>query len=139
MADVEGITKVDSAGITLYTDGNDRNMAHNDKMIVFSSDNNLSAIYDVFNPADGGVASNDDYQKHYKQGKDLMAWVNTTHVVNMFFDSDEGKMTKGTLQMAQVDPNWLLNNYISFYYDFLNGEIDAGTSFDMNDELKKEF
>lgn len=139
MTDMDGMEKVESDGITLYTNGEEKNVAHNDKMIVLCSSGDMETLKSIFNPTDGGVASNADFQKHYKQGKDFMAWINTTPGVEMFFDSDEGKMTKGSMQMAQFNPDWLLDNYMSFYYDFLNGEIDAGTSFDMNDDLREEF
>lgn len=114
-------------------------IVYNDKLLAITNISDAAKVQSIVNPSGENIRSNDNFNKHFKEGKDILFW---THADNMIAaalkeSKADGKIT-GALAMAQLSEDILKNNYMSAYYDFKNGEIDAGTYFDFSDALVDE-
>ena len=132
----------DKGAYQLINLDDDLNLIHNEKIIAFVNFEDETKINKILNPSGDNIKSNANFNKHLKEGKDIMFWMQTDEIVATTL-SKTGKRTeselKGVFDMLQITPDVLKENYMSFYYDFKKGEIDAGTSLDFNDELVDAF
>jgi hypothetical protein len=119
---------------------NNTKLIHNDKILAFVSFEDAAKINNILNSTGENIKSNENFNKHFKEGKDVMFWMHADHIIAMSLkESGQEAKIKGGLGMAQISEDVLKDNYMSFYYDFQKGEIDAGASFDFCDALKAEF
>ncbi|MCH2021894.1 MAG: DUF4836 family protein [Saprospiraceae bacterium] len=120
----------------------DINLIHNDKILAFINFDEEVKINNILNPSGDNIKYNDNFNRHQKEGKDIMFWMHADEIVDAALKvagrENEDKL-KGVLSAAHVTNDVLKDNYMSFYYDFKNGEIDGGASFDFNKELVETF
>ncbi len=127
-------------GYNLIALKNNTKLVHNDNILAFVNFEDDAKINSILNPSGDNIKSNENFNEHFKEGKDMMFWMHADHFISASLkESGQEAKIKGGLGMAQISEDVLKDNYMSFYYDFQKGEIDAGASFDFCDALKTEF
>lgn len=136
----EGATSETKDGYIITKINADGNLIQSDKILAFTSFDDDAKIQRLINPTGENIRSNDSFNKHIKEGKDIMFWIGADPIVEAALkDPSTARNIKGSLAGAQIPEESLKGNYMSFYYDFQKGEMDAGMAFDFNELLIQEF
>lgn len=126
-------------GYTITALDNDAFLIQSEHLLAFTSFNDDEKIKNMLNPSGENIHSNANFKKHLKESKDIMFWMSADPIVEAMLKNPEtGRSIKGGLAMAQIPEEGLKGNYMSFFYDFKKGEMDAGTYFDFSEVLVQE-
>lgn len=114
-------------------------MIQGEKLFIITNFDDDAKIKNLIKPTGENIKSNASFAKHLKEGKDVMFWMGADPIAKaVLSDPFMGMMLKGGLATAQIPEEGLTGNFMSFYYDFKNGEIDGGMAFDFSEPLKQE-
>ncbi len=132
-------TPEEKDGYTLVKLEKDMKLVYNDKIFAAVSFDDEEKIKAILNGSGENINSNASFAKHLKEGKDFMFWMDADPLVETYMANPMNKMMlSGALGTAGIPMEGLKGNYMSFYYDFKDGEIDGGASFDFSEPLKAE-
>lgn len=114
-------------------------LIYNDQLLAITNFGEAAQIDAILNPSGDNIRSNENFNKHFKEGKDAMFWMKADEIIASVMEENnsEAKLKSG-LAMAQLSESILTDNFMSAYYDFQKGEIDAGVNFDFSPALVEE-
>lgn len=126
-------------GYTITALSNNLNLIQSDKLLAFVSFDDEEKIQNLLHPSEDNIHANPSFVKRHKESKDVMFWMAADAIVEAALNNPFTAMQiQGGLAIGQIPEEALTGNYMSFFYDFKQGEMDAGMSFDFNDILKQE-
>ncbi len=114
-------------------------LVFNDKTLAFTNFEQEDKIKNILSPSGENIRSNENFNKHFKEGKDALFWMQADDMIEKALrESNSEAKIKSGLAMAQLSEDILTNNNISAYYDFQKGSIEAGANFDFSQALIDE-
>lgn len=126
-------------GYTITTLESKMFLVQGDNILAFTSYNDDTKVKELINPSGENIHSNASFKKHLKESKDMLFWISSDPLVEMMLeDAGTAMQVRGALGAAQIPEEGLKGNYMSFFYDFNKGEMNAGASFDFSDVLVRE-
>lgn len=114
-------------------------LIHDDKIALITSISDEQKINEIFNPTSSNITTDANFAKHFKEGKDFMVWFQLDELIDQSLKASgmQDEVVSG-LALMQLDEKILKDNYLSAYYDFAQGEIDAGLHIDPSELMKEE-
>jgi hypothetical protein len=126
-------------GYTITTLESNSFLVQGDNILAFTTYNDDAKVKELISPSGESIHSNDNFTTQLAQNKDVLFWMSADPIVEMVLNNPQSAMQiKGALGFAQIPEEGLKGNYMSFFYDFKKGEMEAGTHFDFNEVLVSE-
>jgi hypothetical protein len=97
----------------------------------------LSAVFE--NKGDKNISSNKNFKVDKIAKHDMVLWVQSDPFVSLV--KEDKKMARSLKQITflGLTEEALNGNTMAMYYDFNNGEMQAGISYKMNEQIEKEY
>lgn len=126
-------------GYTITALDSDAFLIQSEHILAFTSYNEDLKVQNLIKPSGESIHSNANFKKSLKGNKDVLFWMSADPIVDaMLKDPQVSMQVRGALGMAQIPEEGLKGNYMSFFYDFQKGEMDAGMAFDFSEVLVRE-
>ena len=126
-------------GYTITTLESNSFLVQSDNILAFTTYNDDAKVKELISPSGESIHSNDNFKTQLAQNKDVLFWMSTDPIVEMMLSNPQSSMQiKGALGFAQIPEEGLKGNYMSFFYDFQKGKMNAGTHFDFSEILVRE-
>lgn len=114
-------------------------LVQSEKIFAFTSFDTDEDIKNIISPSGNDISQNAKFVEHNYADKDMSFWMDATPIVKTMMSNPFMAMSiKGSLGMAQIPEEGLKDNYMSFYYDFKDGEIVAAAKFEFSEPLVRE-
>lgn len=114
------------------------------KMLCFSisekqnTTDNLKTVFDTKRKE--SIMTNKKFKAEKSEGHDFMVWVNTTPIMKAVMqDEESAKQVTQSLFFAGLKKESLDDNVVTWYYNFEKGEMKSGISYNMSDDIVKEY
>lgn len=136
---MKDIQSEEKEGRITYSLSPEAKLIHDDKIALITSISDEQKLNEIFNPTSSNITTDANFAKHFKEGKDFMVWFQLDEIIDQSLKAS-GMQDEviSALAMMQLDEKILKNNYLSAYYDFAQGEIDAGLQLDPSELMMEE-
>lgn len=139
LKEVKDATPETKDGYTITMLESDMFLVQGDNILAFTTYNNDEKVKELVSPSGENIHSNANFKKHMKENRDMIFWMSADPIVDVVLKDPQTAMKiRGGLAVAQIPEEGLKGNYMSFFYDFKQGEMTAGSSFDFSDILVSE-
>jgi hypothetical protein len=139
LKEVKDVTSETKDGYTITALESNGFLIQGENILAFTSFNDDAKVKELLNPTGESIRTNANFAKQVKESKDVLFWMNADPIVAVALKDPQTSMQiKGALAIAQIPEEGLKGNFMSFFYDFQKGEMNAGTSFDFSEVLIRE-
>lgn len=126
-------------GYTITSIESDAFLIQTEKILAITTFNDDAKVKELINPTGENIHSNANFAEQLKGNKDVLFWMSADPIVDVVLkDPQAARQVRGALGFAQIPEEALKGNYMSFFYDFQKGAMEAGSSFDFSDGLVRE-
>jgi hypothetical protein len=100
--------------------------------------NNLTTVFDTKRKE--SIMTNKKFKADKSEGHDFMLWANSTPILTAVLkNEDSDKQLTQSLFFAGLKKESLNDNVFAWYYNFEKGEMKSGISYNMNEDIVKEY
>lgn len=126
-------------GYTITSLKSDVFLIQGDHILALTNFNDETKVKNLISPSAENIHTNANFKKQLKESKDIMFWMSADPIVETILkDPKMAMQVRGALGIAQIPEEGLKGNYMSFFYDFKKGEMDAAAHFDFSAVLVRE-